>query len=90
MAMTKTWNTVTHKPTGKRYLYHIKLSWGIKYYSFDDEATWHKSRMAAFNHAEGAGALHQLHSIEFLEASRARIAETLKTSEINGWPAGDY
>jgi hypothetical protein len=85
------WNTVTHKPTGKRYRYHIKVSWGVKYYSFDyDQATWHKTRTEAFNHAKETNNLCQLHSRTEIDGRTDRINESLRISEINGWPKGDY
>lgn len=61
LKMSKTyWNTIIHKPTGKQYLYHYKLSWGVKYYSFDNEATWYTSRVAAFRHAQETNNLYHV------------------------------
>lgn len=78
------WNTIIHKPTGNRYRYHYKLSWGKKCFSFDDELTWHDSRGAAFAHAEQTGNLVRLNDL------RPVWKEAFETAEINGWPKGDY
>ena len=90
--MNKTrWNSVTHKATGKRYLYHYRTSWGVKYFSFDhDESTWHPTRAEAFRHSEETGNLHQLHSLETIQTAHNSYKEVYRVSEINGWPKGDY
>lgn len=45
------WNIATVKATGQKFVYLYKDAWGQRYYSFDNEQTWHKSKAQAFRHA---------------------------------------
>lgn len=44
---------------GKTFWYSYKESWGTRYYSFDGEETWHKTKTDAFRAAHEAGKLHE-------------------------------
>ncbi len=45
------------KATGIRYEFRQKESWNQRYYSFDNGATWNKSRLEAWRSAKERGAL---------------------------------
>lgn len=57
MSATAIVKRMIHKPTGTWYWVEVKLSWNIKYYSFDGGDHWHKSKLAAFNQAQVDGKL---------------------------------
>jgi hypothetical protein len=41
------WDIAT-TTSGKRIVYLYKDSWGKRYYSFDNEKSWHESKVAAY------------------------------------------
>lgn len=58
------WNIFIEKATGDRLVYSYKDSWGQRYYSFDEERSWHRSRVDAYLAARSAGALQYLQLTE--------------------------
>lgn len=54
----------TIKATGEQFWYEVKLSWNIKYYSFDDGETWHRTKTAAYQTARDTGKLHRVGEVK--------------------------
>ena len=57
--MTKLAKT-TIKATGEQFWYEVKQSWQTLYYSFDDGATWHRTKTKAYQAARDTGMLHRV------------------------------
>lgn len=54
----------TIKATGEQFWYEVKQSWQTLYYSFDDGATWHRTKTKAYKVAQDAGTLHRVGEIK--------------------------
>lgn len=53
----------TIKATGEQFWYEVKLAWNRLYYSFDDGATWHRTKSQAYKTARDGGNLHRVNTI---------------------------
>lgn len=54
----------TIKATGEQFWYEAKRSWNTIYYSFDDGATWHRTKSAAYKVARDNGKLHRVGEVK--------------------------
>lgn len=54
----------TIKATGEQVYYEIKQSWQQLYYSFDDGATWHRSKSKAYETARVSNSLHRVGEVK--------------------------
>lgn len=54
----------TIKATGEQFWYEVKQSWSTIYYSFDDGATWHRSKTKAYETARDSGNLHRVGEVK--------------------------
>lgn len=50
----------TIKATGEQFWYEYKQAWNTVYYSFDDGATWYRTKTKAYKVARDSGTLHRV------------------------------
>ena len=51
------WSIATLKTTGEKLVYLYKDAWQVRYYSFDNEKSWHPSKTKAYKEALASGNL---------------------------------